>query len=72
MCPFVKRLIPNLRPTGATYPRSRHVIDWVDVKIEYRLNRSDASVFSDAEPGENILEADKTSHQVQLQLVANF
>jgi hypothetical protein len=68
----LSRLIPHLRPTGATYTRSRHVIDWVDVKIEYRLNRSNASVFSDAEPGENILEADEISHQVQLQLVANF
>jgi hypothetical protein len=68
----LSRLIPNLRPTGATYARSRHPIDWVDIKIEYRLNRSNESVFSDAEPGEDILEADKISHQFQLQFVANF
>jgi hypothetical protein len=68
----LSRLIPHLRPTGATYPRSRHVIDWVNLKIEYRLNHSNKPVFSDAEPGVDILEADQTSHQVQLQLVANF
>jgi hypothetical protein len=68
----LSRLIPTLRPTGATYARSRHAIDWVDLKIEYRLNRSNEPVFSDAEPGEDIVEADKISHQVQLQLVANF
>jgi hypothetical protein len=66
------RLIPDLRPTGATYARSRHAIDWVDLKIEYRINRSNESVFSDAKPGEDILEADQLSHQVQLQLIANF
>jgi hypothetical protein len=68
----LSRLIPNLRPTGATYTRTRHPIDWVDVKLEYRLNHSDRPVFSDAEPGTDILQADKTSHQFQLQLVVNF
>jgi len=66
------RLIPELRPTGATYARTRHPIDWVDLKLEYRLNRSNAHVFSDARPGVDILEAEKTSHQFQLQLVVNF
>ena len=68
----LSRLIPNLRPTGASYTRSRHPIDWVDLKLEYRLNHSNRPVFSAAEPGTDILEADKTSHQVQLQLVVNF
>ena len=68
----LSRLIPDLRPTGASYVRTRHPIDWIDLKLEYRLNRSDASVFSDAEPAVDILTADETSHQVQLQLVVNF
>jgi hypothetical protein len=68
----LSRLIPNLRPTGATYARTRQPIDWVTLKLEYRLNHSDQPVFSDAEPAEDILEADQTSHQLQLQLVVNF
>ena len=68
----LSRLIPNLRPTGATYARTRQPIDWVTLKLEYRLNQSDQPVFSDAEPGTDILTADQTSHQVQLQLVVNF
>jgi hypothetical protein len=68
----LSRLIPDLRPMGATYMRTRHAVDWVDLKVEYRLNWSDAPVFSDAEPGVDILSADKTSHQLQLQLVVNF
>ena len=68
----LSRLIPDLRPTGASYVRTRHPIDWIDLKLEYRLNRSDTPVFSDAEPAVDILTADKTSHQVQVQLVVNF
>ena len=68
----LSRLIPELRPTGAVYARTRHPIDWVDLKIEYRLNHSNKPVFSDQEPGVAILEANKTSHQVELQLVVNF
>jgi hypothetical protein len=68
----LSRLIPNLRPTGATYPRTRLPVDWVDLKVEYRLNHSNRPVFSDAAPGVDIVEANKTSHQVQLQLVVNF
>jgi hypothetical protein len=68
----LSRLIPELAPTGATFTRTRHPIDWVDVKVEYRLNHSNRPVFSDAKPGVDILEADQTSHQVQLQLVVNF
>jgi hypothetical protein len=68
----LSRLIPSLRPTGATYVRTRHLIDWIDLKIEYRLNRSDEPVFADAEPAVDIITAEQTSHQVQLQLVVNF
>lgn len=68
----LSRLIPDLVPTGAVYPRTRHPIDWVDLKFEYRLKHSNRPVFSDAKPGEDILSADKTSHQVQLQVVVNF
>jgi hypothetical protein len=68
----LSRLIPGLRPTGATYTRTRHPIDWVNLKIEYRYNRSNQPVFSDAPPATDILSADKSSQQVQLQVVVNF
>ena len=68
----LSRLIPNLRPTGTTYARTQQPVDWVNLKLEYRLNHSNKAVFSDAEPAQDILEADKTSHQVQLQFVINF
>jgi hypothetical protein len=68
----LSRLVPGLRPTGATYPRTRHPIDWLDVKLEYRFNRSNRPVFSDAAPGLDILQADRDSHQLQLQFVVNF
>ncbi len=68
----LSRLIPGLRPTGAAYPRTRIPIEWVDLKLEYRLNHSDRPVFANAKPGEDILEGDTTSHQVQLQVVVNF
>jgi hypothetical protein len=68
----LSRLIPDLAPTGAAFTRTRHPIDWVDVKFEYRLSHSNKPVFSDAKPGVAILEGDNTSHQVQLQLVVNF
>lgn len=44
----LSRLIPGLRPLGVTYPRTRHPLDWVDLKLEYRLNHSSEPVFSDA------------------------
>ncbi|HWP49727.1 MAG TPA: outer membrane beta-barrel protein [Candidatus Limnocylindrales bacterium] len=68
----LSRLIPDLRPTGATFARTRHPIDWVDLKFEYRYNHSNRPAFSDEEPGVDILEADKTSHQFQFQAVVNF
>ena len=54
------------------YARTRLPVEWVDLKVEYRLNHSNRPVFSDAPPGVDIVEANKTSHQVQLQLVVNF
>jgi hypothetical protein len=68
----LSRLIPDLRPAGATYARTRHLIDWVDLKLEYRLNHSSEPVFSDAPDGVAILDADRTGHQIQLQLVINY
>jgi hypothetical protein len=68
----LSRLIPDLAPTGAAFARSRTPIDWVNVKLEYRLNHSNKPVFSDTKPGNAILEGDQTNHQVQLQLVVNF
>lgn len=68
----LSRLIPELRPMGVAYPRTRHPLDWVDLKLEYRLNHSSQPVFSDARPGVSILEADQTSHQLELQFVVNY
>jgi hypothetical protein len=64
--------VPDLRPLGVTYPRTAHPLDWVDVKLEYRLNHSSKPVFSDARPGVDILDADRWSDQVQLQFVVNY
>lgn len=44
----------------------------MNVKLEYRYNESNRPVFSDAKPGVPILDADHSSHQVQLQFVVNF
>ncbi|MGH9894901.1 MAG: outer membrane beta-barrel protein, partial [bacterium] len=68
----LSRLIPELRPMGAAYARTRHPIDWLDLKLEYRLNHSNERVFSVAEPGTAILDADSTSHQFQTQIVVNY
>jgi hypothetical protein len=68
----LSRLIPDLRPIGATYPRTRHPINWIDVKLEYRLNTSSKNVFSDLPPGRPITTADDMSHQLQLQFVVNY
>jgi hypothetical protein len=68
----LSRLIPDLRPMGVAYPRTRHPMDWVDVRLEYRLNHSNRPVFSDARPGTDILSADRDSHQLTLQFVVNY
>ena len=68
----LSRLIPDLRPLGVTYARTRHPLDWVDVRFEYRLNHSNKPVFSDAQPGVPITTADRNSHEVTVQFVVNY
>jgi len=68
----LSRLIPELRPLGVTYARTRHPIDWVDLRLEYRLGRSDQTVFSDVAPGIPITAAANTAHVVTAQLVVNY
>ena len=68
----LSRLIPDLRPLGVTYARSRHPLDWVDVRLEYRLNHSNEPVFSSAKAGVPITSGDHTGHEVTLQFVVNY
>jgi Putative beta-barrel porin-2, OmpL-like. bbp2 len=68
----LSRLIPELRPLGVAYSRTRHPIDWVDLRLEYRLGLSDQTVFSAAAPGIPITEASKTAHVATMQLVVNY
>ncbi|HEU5319283.1 MAG TPA: outer membrane beta-barrel protein [Methylomirabilota bacterium] len=68
----LSKLIPDLKPTGVAYARTNHPINWVDLKLEYRLNHSDRDAFSDSKPALGILKGDDTSHQFQLQVVVNF
>jgi len=68
----LSRLVPGLQPIGVTYARTRHRLDWVDLRLEYRVAHSDQPVFSDADPGAPIATGSGTSHQVTLQLVANY
>src|SRR2546422_254055 len=67
----LSRLIPDLRPLGVTYARTRHPLDWVDVRLEYRLDHSNKSVFSDAEPGVPISGADRDRHHVAMEVVGD-
>jgi hypothetical protein len=65
--------VRDLRPTGATYARTRVPIHWVDLKLEYRLNLSSRRVFGEAQPNHSLHDkASDTSHQIQLQAVVNF
>jgi Putative beta-barrel porin-2, OmpL-like. bbp2 len=68
----LSRLIPELRPLGVTYARTRHPIDWVDVRFEYRLTVSDQPVFSDAPPGVPIEQSGNTAHVATVQVVVNY
>ena len=68
----LSRLIPDLRPLGVTYARTRHPLDWADVRLEYRLNHSNKPIFTDVRPAVPITESDRDSHQVTLQFVLNF
>jgi hypothetical protein len=68
----LSRLVPDLRPVGVAYARTRHPLDWVDVRFEYRLNTSNKHVFSDVAPGIFVQQADKTAHQFTIQFVVNY
>jgi hypothetical protein len=68
----LSRLIPELRPLGVTYARTGHPIDWVDLRLEYRFNRSNQNVFADVEPGIPITEAARTAHVVTAQFVVYY
>lgn len=68
----LSRLVPELRPPGVAFARTRHPLDWVDLRLEYRLHRSSEGAFSDAEPGTPIVVARRNAHQVTLQSVVNF
>jgi hypothetical protein len=59
-------------PLAVTYPRTQVRIHEVDLKIEYRYNRSNEPVFSEADPPFADPDPKKSSHQVQLQLAVNF
>jgi opacity protein-like surface antigen len=59
-------------PLAVTYPRTQVRIHEVDLKIEYRYNRSNEPVFSEADPPLADPDPKKSSHQVQLQAVINF
>lgn len=59
-------------PLAVTYPRTQIRIHEVDLKIEYRYNRSNMPVFSDAVPPFVDLEPRRHSHQLQMQAAINF
>jgi hypothetical protein len=59
-------------PLPVTYPRTQIRIHDVDFKMEYRYNRSNQPVFSDAPAPLADTDAQKSSHQVQLQFAVNF
>ena len=68
----LSRIIPDLKPTGVFFTRSQVPIDWVNVKLEYRINYSTRGAFSDSKPNSAILDGSDVSHQVQLQVNVNF
>ncbi len=68
----LSRLIPELRPLGVTYARTRHPVDWVDLRLEYRFGLSDQTIFSDVAPGTPITQAANTAHVVTAQFVVNY
>jgi hypothetical protein len=59
-------------PLAVTYPRTQVRVHEVDLKIEYRYNRSSEPVFSEADPPFADPDPRKSSHQVQLQAAINF
>jgi Putative beta-barrel porin-2, OmpL-like. bbp2 len=59
-------------PLAVAYPRTQVRIHEVDLKIEYRYNRSNQPVFADAVAPLGDEDPKKSSHQVQLQAAINF
>ena len=59
-------------PLAVTYPRTQIRIHDVDLKIEYRHNRSNQPVFSEAYPPLADPDPSKSSHQLQMQVAINF
>jgi hypothetical protein len=59
-------------PLTVTYPRTQVRIHDVDMKIEYRYNRSNVAVFSDAVSPLADTDPKKSSQQVQVQFAINF
>jgi hypothetical protein len=59
-------------PLAVTYPRTQVRVHEVDIKIEYRYNRSNQPVFSDAAPPLADTDPKKSSHQIQFQAAINF
>jgi hypothetical protein len=59
-------------PLAVTYPRTQIRIHEMDLKIEYRYNRSNQPLFSDEVPPLADVDPRKHSHQVQLQAAINF
>lgn len=59
-------------PLAVTYPRTQVRIHEVDLKMEYRYNKSNRPVFSDAVPPIADLDPQNHSHQVQIQAAINF
>jgi putative OmpL-like beta-barrel porin-2 len=68
----LSRLVAGLQPLGVTYSRTRHAVDWVDLRLEYRFAHSNQPVFSDQPPAVPITTAANASHQVTLQIVFNY
>jgi hypothetical protein len=68
----LSRLVPGLRPMSVAYARTRLPIDWVDLRFEYRLERSNQTVFADVGPGVPVLAANRTAQQFTFQVIANF
>ena len=68
----LSRLIPELRPLGVAYSRTRHAVDWVDLRFEYRLTVSNQPVFSDLPPALPVTQAGDSAHVVTAQVVVNY
>jgi hypothetical protein len=68
----LSRLIPDLRARGVTYARTRHPIDWVDLRLEYRFGHSNRPVFSDAAAAVPISAASGSAHVVTAQVVVHY